>query len=87
MDSIHSKTLVDDADQVSVSEVLGSHTTVFELKVAKGDIGKTIGKRGRTADAMRSVLHSSLGSPTTWIAVWRPITPARGPNTLGPADR
>lgn len=52
------QTLVDDADQVSVNEVSGSQATVFELKVARGDIGKIIGKRGRTADAMRSVLLS-----------------------------
>ena len=46
--------LVDNPDQVEVSEVEGSQTSVLELKVAKEDLGKVIGKQGRTARAMRT---------------------------------
>ena len=44
--------LVDNPDQVMVSEVEGNQTSVLELKVAKEDLGKVIGKQGRTARAM-----------------------------------
>jgi predicted RNA-binding protein YlqC (UPF0109 family) len=48
--------LVDRPEEVMVSMVEGSHTTVFELRVAKEDVGKVIGKEGRTAGAMRTLL-------------------------------
>ncbi len=48
--------LVDFSDQVDVSEVIGENTTVVELKVAKEDLGKIIGKQGRTARALRTIL-------------------------------
>jgi|LakMenEpi03Aug12_release.lakeMendotaPanAssembly.Ray.scaffolds.fasta_scaffold2242400_1 predicted RNA-binding protein YlqC (UPF0109 family) len=48
--------LVDQSDQVHVREVEGENTTVVELSVAKTDIGKIIGKQGRTAQAIRTVL-------------------------------
>jgi uncharacterized protein len=48
--------LVDQPDLVSVTEVCGMHTSILELKVAKADIGKIIGKRGRTAVALRTIL-------------------------------
>lgn len=48
--------LVDLPDQVEVGEVEGENTTVVELKVAKSDIGKIIGKEGRTAKALRTIL-------------------------------
>jgi len=48
--------LVDQADQVHVREVEGENTTVIELAVAKTDIGKIIGKQGRTAQAIRTLL-------------------------------
>lgn len=48
--------LVDDPDSVVVSEVEGEQTSVIELKVAKEDLGKVIGKQGRTARAMRTLL-------------------------------
>ena len=51
--------LVDHPDQVSVLEVEGDQTTVLELKVAKEDIGKVIGKQGRTARAMRTILSAA----------------------------
>jgi len=50
------KMLVDHVDQVHVREVEGENTTVLELTVAKTDIGKIIGKQGRTAQAIRTVL-------------------------------
>ena len=48
--------LVDQPDQVEVTEVSGEHNTVIELRVAKDDIGKVIGKEGRTAQSMRTLL-------------------------------
>ncbi len=53
------KALVDYPDQVSVEEVEGNQTSVLELKVAKEDLGKVIGKQGRTARAMRTILSAS----------------------------
>jgi uncharacterized protein len=50
--------LVDRPEDVMVSQVVGSHTTVRELHVAKEDIGKVIGKDGRTAQAMRTILNA-----------------------------
>jgi predicted RNA-binding protein YlqC (UPF0109 family) len=50
------KALVDNPDQVEVLEVDGEQTTVIELKVAKEDLGKVIGKQGRTAQSMRTIL-------------------------------
>ncbi|MGD2269028.1 MAG: KH domain-containing protein [Desulfobacterales bacterium] len=55
------KALVDDPEQVSVTEIEGSHTTVLELRVAKTDIGKIIGKHGRTAQAIRALLSAVSG--------------------------
>jgi predicted RNA-binding protein YlqC (UPF0109 family) len=51
--------LVDHPDQVVVSEVEGNQTSVLELKVAKEDLGKVIGKQGRTARAMRTILSAA----------------------------
>ena len=51
--------LVDHPEQVNVTEVEGDQTTVLELKVAKEDIGKVIGKQGRTARAMRTILSAA----------------------------
>jgi uncharacterized protein len=53
------KALVDSPDEVSVSEVEGEMTSVLELKVAKSDLGKVIGKQGRTARAMRTILSAA----------------------------
>ena len=50
------KALVDFPEQVKVSEVQGEQTTVIELKVAKEDLGKVIGKEGRTARSLRTIL-------------------------------
>ncbi len=53
------KALVDSPEQVSVEEVEGNQTSVLELKVAKEDLGKVIGKQGRTARAMRTILSAA----------------------------
>ena len=50
------KSLVDNPEEVSVTELEGEQTTVIELKVAKEDMGKIIGKQGRTAMAIRTIL-------------------------------
>lgn len=55
------KAMVDQPDQVSVNEVEGSHTIVLELKVAKSDMGKVIGKQGRNAQALRTILSAASG--------------------------
>ncbi len=52
------KALVDDVDGVRVTEVEGGSVTVIELRVAPGDLGKVIGKQGRTAGAIRTILNA-----------------------------
>lgn len=54
-----SKSLVDMPDQVQVSEIIGEQTTVVELKVDKSDLGKVIGRQGRTARALRTILNAA----------------------------
>ncbi len=51
--------LVDNPEVVEVSEVLGEQTSVIELRVAKEDLGKVIGKGGKTAKAMRTILSAA----------------------------
>ncbi len=51
--------LVDHPDQVEVTEVEGQNNSVIELRVAKDDIGKVIGKEGRTAQSMRTILTAA----------------------------
>jgi predicted RNA-binding protein YlqC (UPF0109 family) len=53
--------LVDRPEEVRVTEVEGNQTSVLELKVAKEDLGKVIGKQGRTARAMRTILSATSG--------------------------
>ena len=53
------KALVDQPDAVEVREVEGEQTTVYELRVAKEDLGKVIGKSGRTAKALRTILSAA----------------------------
>lgn len=53
------KALVDNPEQVTVTEVEGEQTTVLELRVAQTDLGKVIGKQGRTARAIRTLLGAS----------------------------
>ena len=54
-----SKALVDMPEKVEVNEVVGEQTTVIELKVDKTDLGKVIGKQGRTARALRTILNAA----------------------------
>ena len=53
------KALVDQPDRVQVKEVEGEQTTVLELRVAQEDLGKVIGKQGKTARAMRTLLAAA----------------------------
>lgn len=53
------KALVDSPDEVAVNEIDGEATTVLELRVAPQDLGKVIGKQGRTARAMRTLLRAA----------------------------
>lgn len=55
------KALVDNPEQVQVNEIEGSQTVVLELRVDKGDMGKIIGKQGRTANAIRVLLNAASG--------------------------
>jgi len=55
------QSIVDNPEQVKVEEIKGNYTSVLELKVAKEDIGKIIGKQGRTAQAMRALLNAASG--------------------------
>ena len=50
---------VDKPDEVDLQEVIGEKTTVLELRVAKEDLGKVIGKQGKTARAMRTILNAT----------------------------
>ncbi|MCH8157608.1 MAG: KH domain-containing protein [Nitrospinae bacterium] len=51
--------LVDKPDEVEIKEVVGNKTTILELTVAKDDLGKIIGKQGKTARAMRTILNAT----------------------------
>ena len=53
------RALVDKPEEVVVTEIEGEQTSVIELKVAKEDLGKVIGKQGRTARAMRTILSAA----------------------------
>ncbi|HQP30597.1 MAG: KH domain-containing protein [Syntrophaceae bacterium] len=53
------KALVDNPNEVAVNEIEGEVTSVIELRVAKSDLGKVIGKEGRTARAMRTLLTAA----------------------------
>lgn len=53
------KALVDEPDEVTITETDGEQSSVLELKVAKSDLGKVIGKQGRTARAIRTVLSAA----------------------------
>jgi len=54
-----SQSLVDNPDKVEVNEIIGDQTSVIELRVAKEDLGKVIGKQGRTAQAIRIILSAT----------------------------
>ena len=56
---VMARALVDKPDEVEIKEIEGDVTTILELKVAKEDLGKVIGKKGKTAHAMRSILNAT----------------------------
>jgi hypothetical protein len=51
--------LVEFPDQVTVTEVVGERTTVYELRVGQGDLGKVIGRQGQTAKSIRTILAAA----------------------------
>ncbi|MEO0070646.1 MAG: KH domain-containing protein [candidate division WOR-3 bacterium] len=53
------KALVDHPDQVQVKEVAGEKTLIYELRVGQGDLGKVIGKEGRTAKSIRAIISAA----------------------------
>ena len=53
------KALVDHPEEVTVNEIKGGNTTVYELRVASTDLGKVIGKRGRNVNAVRTILTAA----------------------------
>jgi len=53
------QSLVDNPDKVEVTEVMGEQASVIELRVAKEDLGKVIGKQGRTAQSIRTILSAT----------------------------
>ena len=63
------KALVDDPDQISVTEKKEGKTTVLELHVAEGDMGKVIGKQGRIAKAIRSVVKAAAAKEDKRVVV------------------
>ena len=65
------KALVDEPDAVEVTEIEGDGTVVLKLKVAPEDMGKVIGKRGRTVRAIRSVVRAagSLQGVSTMVEI------------------
>ena len=58
---IIARALVDHPEQVSVREIESGNTVIYELLVSKGDIGRVIGKRGRTVNAIRTLLSAASG--------------------------
>ena len=55
------KALVDQQDQVSVTQNESGHTVMLEIRVANSDLGKVIGKKGRNAQAIRTILNAAAG--------------------------
>ena len=55
------KAMVDDPEQVEISEIETQQSTILELRVAKSDMGKVIGKKGRNAEAVRAILMAASG--------------------------
>ena len=78
------KALVDHPEQVDVREVDGERTVVFELRLAQSDIGKVIGKSGRTITAIRSLL-TSAAAKIGRRAMLEIIEPAENRNAQNPA--
>lgn len=67
--AVIAKALVDYPEQVTVSETLGQESTVVELKVAEEDMGKIIGKQGKIAKAIRSVVKAAANKENKKVIV------------------
>ena len=63
------KSLVDKPDEVGLQEVIGEKTTVLELRVAKEDLGEVIGKQGKIARAMRTILNVTATKLKKWAVL------------------
>lgn len=63
------KSLVDNPDQVQVAEVTGEQSIILELKVAPEDMGKVIGKQGRIAKAIRTVVKAAAVKENKHVVV------------------
>ena len=63
------QSLVDNPEQVEITEVVGEHILVLEIRVAKSDIGKVIGKQGRTAQALRAILSAAAGKAKKRVTI------------------
>jgi predicted RNA-binding protein YlqC (UPF0109 family) len=61
--------LADNPEQVRVTEIKGTQTTVLELRVSKSDMGKIIGKHGRTVNAIRDILYAASGKAGKWYVL------------------
>ena len=68
-DRVIAKALVDDPDSVAVSERQDGRTTVIEVRVAESDMGKVIGKQGRIAKAIRSVVKAAAAKEDKKVVV------------------
>ena len=66
---IIAKSLVDNPDEVSITEVEGEQSTILELRVAAGDMGKVIGKQGRIARAIRTVVKVAASRESKHVVV------------------
>jgi len=53
------KALVDNQDKVQINEIAGDKSIIYELRVGEGDLGKVIGKEGRTARAVRTIITAA----------------------------
>ena len=63
------KALVDNPDQVDIREVEGEKTTILELRVASVDVGKVIGKQGRIAKAIRTILNAAASKSSKRVVL------------------
>ena len=63
------KALVDDPDSVSVNEIIGQQSIILELKVASDDMGKVIGRQGRIAKAIRTVVKAAATKENKRVVV------------------
>ena len=56
------RAMVDNPEQIKIAKIAGGNTTIYELRVAKNDLGKVIGKRGRNVSAIRTILTAASGT-------------------------